>query len=349
MTKNQGNAARRISRNALDVTRDDQIAPRYITEVSRSGDDDNIFDNFARTIGSQAKRRDVLKASLYGFATLCLNGLGMKSAWAAASCLCGRELYDNATQCCTPSGVKTKYPTPDLALCPNRTQIQGPIAVNGCGPQGGQGYPDSFFGTASFLGCCNDHDTCYGTCSKESNAKNACDATMLGCMNGSCDAAYPPNFVSIPVIGMVDTNKIKRGTCRSQSSAYFAGVQTQRWGVPAYNSAQRGACQCCGTEPCQTCPGGSCGALPSCQDPGCVCFQTVEGVEFCHLPQSCAGLPTCSSSAGCPAGWACVSVTCCGSTSICIRPCFVVAGLASPFSKAAPSSTGPMTDGSHKK
>lgn len=347
MTKDKAGRSARIASGVL------RNASVKSSDSDNAGDrpgHSNIFDDFARTVGSQTRRRDVLKASLYGLAAFCLNGLGVRSAFAATGCLCGRQLYDSAVQCCTPSGVKTKYPTQDPALCPNRIQVPGPIAVNGCGPQGGQGYPDSFFGTASFLGCCNQHDTCYGTCNRDASAKNGCDAAMLTCMNGSCDAAYPPTFVDLPVIGRVDTNKIKRGTCRSQSSAYYAGVQTQRWGVPAYNSAQRGACQCCGNEPCVTCPGGTCASLPSCQDPGCVCFQTVEGVGFCHLPQSCAGLPSCSSSAGCPAGWACVSVTCCGSSSICIRPCFVVGAAAMPSSKMLDaSSTGPMTDGSHRK
>jgi hypothetical protein len=302
------------------------------------------FDDFVRSIGSQATRRGVLKASLYGVATLCLNGLGLKHAFAAASCLCDRELYDSATQCCTPTGVQTKYPAADLARCPNKTQVPGTIAVNGCGAAGGQSFPNSFFGTASFLNCCNNHDTCYGTCHRD-NAKNGCDGAMQSCMNASCDAAYPPSFVDVPLVGRVDTNKIKRGTCHSTASAYFAGVQTERWGVPAYNAAQRGACQCCGDEPCRTCPGGTCGALPSCQDPGCVCFQTIEGTGFCHLPQSCTGLASCASSANCPAGWACVSVTCCGSSPICIQPCFAVSG-ARAQSRARP--TGPMTDGSYK-
>lgn len=301
------------------------------------------FDHFSRSVGSQRGRRDALKLTFFGLCSLALGSLGFKNAWAAASCLCGTELYDQASQCCTPTGIKTKYPVADLAACPNRTAHDGPPCLgNGCGAEGGQAFPDSFFGGASFLGCCNGHDCCWGKCKED---RNACDMQLLACLQLSCDTAYPPLIRNLPVLGNVDVNKIKRGSCRSTASAYFAGVQSERWGTPSYIAAQQTACDCCGVEPCRTCPGGTCGALPACQDPGCVCFQTVEAAGFCHLPQLCQGLPTCSSSAGCPPGWACVSVTCCGGTPICIQPCFVPSAAISPFGR--PARGGKMTDGFH--
>jgi hypothetical protein len=300
-----------------------------------------VFDNLTRSLGSQLRRRDLLKAALFGMAGTLLSGIGLRPARAAANCLCGRILYDSATQCCIDGVVRTKHPIANLADCPNRVPHPGvPCAPNGCGAEGGQAFPGSF-GRASFLGCCNDHDCCWGRCNEE---RNRCDTTFEACLRGACEAAYPPDVRTIPGTGtQVDFNRIPRESCRAASGAYHAGVQSDRWGTPAYVAAQQAACDCCGPQPCQTCPGGTCGALPSCQDPGCVCFQTVEGTGFCHLPQLCAGLSSCAASTDCPAGWACVSVTCCGSNPICIQPCFVVGGaLVPPFGRGG---SGRMTDG----
>lgn len=290
-----------------------------VARIERDDDEvmNSAFDNFVRSVGSQESRRDMLKVSFFGMLSAVLGPLGIKEARAAADCLCGRELYDPQTQCCTPTGIQTKHPIADLTRCPNRVPHPGYTCVpNGCGAANGAAFPGSF-GAASFLNCCNGHDCCWGTCNGD---RNGCDNAFLACLQASCDAAYPPN--SIP-------NRIRNSSCRATASGYFSGVQTDTWGTPAYNAAQQAACDCCGTQPCPTCPGGTCSSLPSCQDPGCVCFQTIEGKGFCHLPQSCAGLSSCSSSAGCAPGWACVSVTCCGASAICIRPCFVAPSRAS--------------------
>ena len=79
-----------------------------------------------------------------------LGDLGLREARAAADCLCGRQLYDPALQCCTPSGVKTKHPVADLASCPNKVTHPGYICdPNGCGPAGGTSYPNGY-GAANF-------------------------------------------------------------------------------------------------------------------------------------------------------------------------------------------------------
>ena len=301
---------------------------------------DTSFDLLARSLGSQVRRRAVLKAALYGVTASVLTGLGLRPARAAANCLCDRALYDTATQCCINGAVRTKHPIANLADCPNRVAHPGYTCVpNGCGAAGGQSFPGSF-GAASFVGCCDNHDCCWGNCNSD---RTTCDGAFHTCLQGSCDRAYPPDVRTLPGGVQVDVNRLQRETCRAAAGAYFQGVQTDRWGTPAYTAAQQAACDCCGTEPCRTCPGGTCASLPSCQDPGCVCFQTIEGTGFCHLPQLCAGLPTCASSAGCPSGWACVSVTCCGNTPICIRPCFVVeSSLISPFGREP---SGRRTDG----
>lgn len=299
------------------------------------------FDHFARTLGSQVGRRDVLKVALAGTVSALLGSVGMKQAWAAANCLCGRQLYDVATQCCTPAGVRPKHPLADLASCPERVAHPGAVCrPNGCGAAGGQSFPAAF-GAARFGGCCDGHDCCWGNCNSQ---RERCDGNFLDCLRASCDAAYPPNINGLGL----DSNRIRRASCRATARSYFEGVQSERWGTPAWAAAQQAACDCCGAQPCKTCPGGTCEALPSCEDPGCVCFQTIEGSGFCHSPQSCAGLSGCTSSASCPPGWACVKVTCCGSGPVCIRPCFVVGGGASvsPFG-AAKAASEPSTARRH--
>src|SRR5262245_10679114 len=44
----------------------------------------------------------------------------------------------------------------------------------------------------------------------------------------------------------------------------------------------------------------------------CSCVITVEGCCFCHQPVFCSGIPTCTSSAGCPPGWVCARTCCFG-------------------------------------
>lgn len=297
----------------------------------------SAFDNLTRSVGSQDSRRMALKVSILGLFGMLGGGLGFpRSAQAAADCLCGRQLYDSSIQCCTPTGIQTKHPIANLDACPNKVPHPGATCVpNGCGAADGASFPGSF-GAASVVGCCDNHDCCYGKCNE---VKVGCDDSFEVCMTESCNSAYPPDFVT--VLGVrYDRNRIRRDSCRGAANAYWAAVRTR--GGAAYTAAQQASCDCCANRPCSTCPGGTCSSLPSCQDPGCVCFQTIEGRGFCHLPQSCAGLSTCSSSANCPSGWACVSVTCCGGTAICIRPCFVIAGLTR---QAAPELSGMTTAG----
>jgi hypothetical protein len=313
-------------------------APRAAAAQRHSAED--RFDNFMRSVASQATRRDALRVSAQGAFVSFMATLGLRPAHAAADCLCGRQLYDPALQCCTPTGVQNKNPIADLARCPDRVASPSYTCVpNGCGAEGGQSFPGGY-GAASFIGCCSAHDCCYGTC--RSN-QGGCDSTFGNCMRASCDAAYPPDIVTLPGGITFDRNRVNRSLCRGQANAYEAAVVN--FGDDAHTAAQQNACDCCGTQNCPTCPGGTCSSLPSCQDPGCVCFQTVEGRGFCHLPQSCAGLARCSSSSSCPTGWACVSVTCCvGSGAICIRPCFTVSGSAAQSRAAALADTGgPMT------
>jgi hypothetical protein len=101
---------------------------------------------------------------------------------------------------------------------------------------------------------------------------------------------------------------------------------------PSLECIDVGKCGCAGG--CPQCPGGS-----GC----CYCFTTIEGCCFCAEDVFCAGIPTCSSSAGCPPGWACIANTGCGAGGICAPHCganshhnvCVAGGAASPFAGGA--------------
>jgi hypothetical protein len=311
------------------------------TQVSdlteRKSKDVNVrFDNIARAVSGQMPRRNILKMSVLGIAGAALLEIGIKPSWAAPTCLCKGQVYDPLTACCTAAGVQLKNPIADLSACPNRVPHPGwTPPTNGCGPQGGviasgiaAAVPEGW-GSADFHGCCNGHDSCYGTCN---NSKLGCDTTFLDCMTDSCLSAYGNllGFVLLP-------------SCLEVAATYFSMVAVGGYLGP-YNSGQCSGCDCCGTSTCpQTCAGGGCGSAPGCEsDAECVCFQTVEGTGFCHRGQPCSTTSPCSSSAQCPAGWACVSVTCCGPQSICVRPCNAITP-AGPSSLAA--SSGPTTTG----
>lgn len=301
-----------------------------------------VFDHLSRSVGSQATRRDALKTMIVGLGGIMSAGLGFKNAAAATQCLCGRQLFNPETQCCVAGIIQTKYPITNLNACPSREGRPGrpQCEGNGCGEEGGFIRWPSKLLKADILSCCNGHDCCWDECKAD---RSACDNAFENCMVKSCEATYPPDMIG-GIGGQIDVNRFDRDNCLLAARSYAFGVRTDRWGTKAYVKAQQVSCNCCGTQTCLTCPGGTCASLPGCGSSGCVCFQTVEGNGFCHRPQLCAGLPTCSSSQNCPDGWACVSVTCCGSTSICIQPCQVPQPtLVSPRGRPL---TGPMTDGS---
>jgi hypothetical protein len=266
-----------------------------------------IFDNLSRSLGSEIPRRQALKVALTSFTGAALAQLGIKSAWAAGdTCLCRGVTYDPATACCTPSGVQQKHPLTSVAACPNRVAHPGHVPVgNGCGAQGGRQFPDGF-GAASFLGCCNTHDVCWGTCN---NTQATCDNSFLTCLRASCDAAYPGSGL----------NAIKRSTCRGAANSYYAAVSS-RFGTPNYEAAQAAACDCCSESTCpNSCAGSVCGSLPPCSGGAdCVCFTSTEGTGACvHGSTPCSAVSRCTTTADCPAGTACLTTSCCGSFGVC--------------------------------
>ena len=121
-------------------------------------------------------------------------------------CLRKAANYQELMQC-------SRVPDPDYTPSPN-----------GCGPEGGPSVPDNPTGCSdtSFLGACNAHDICYGTCN---SSRAVCDNDFLNamlevCMWSSC--AY---------------------RCSQFAYAYYGTVNN--WGQAAYESAQVNACACC--------------------------------------------------------------------------------------------------------
>jgi hypothetical protein len=264
----------------------------------------NIFDDIARTLGSGMPRRQAFALAVKGLAGAALAEFGVWSAWAQSTCLCQGQTYNPQTACCTPSGVQAKHPITNLAACPNKVKHPGYVGrSNGCGPEGGAITPfvPNRFGLANFGPCCDAHDFCYGDCNA---SKSGCDNTF-GVCNATACAVYAIFQVLLP-------------SCLTAAAAYFAAVSLG--GGDAYEAAQQGGCDCCGTSTCpQSCAGSSCGSLPACAGGAdCVCFTSTEGTGACvHGATPCSAVQTCRTTADCPAGTACLTTSCCGSQGVC--------------------------------
>lgn len=277
-----------------------------MSKLSRQAERRTRFDNIARSLAGAGSRRSALRALATGFGGMALAGLGIKNSWAASNCLCNNRVYDSDTACCTPSGIVAKHPIADLAACANRVRNTSHVcAPNGCGGAGSWVTPpQSYFGV-SFVPACNAHDCCYDRCNA---SKAGCDTDFHTSLTAICNAAFP---------GTGWAQDLKRGGCISQGDTYYDFVNAR--GQPFYDQAQRASCDCCGTETCRTCAGGSCGALPACAGGGdCVCFTTPQGQGVCiHGNTPCAGLSTCASNADCPPGYGCAATSCCGGGAVC--------------------------------
>lgn len=304
----------------------------------------NVFDGITRVLCSAIPRREALRITFMGVIGVALAEAGIKTTWAAPTCLCMGQVYDPSVECCTPGGVqRKKNNTNVITACPSR--VANPEYVckpNGCGSEGGKKFPGSV-GKADFLTCCGapgtagtgSHDCCWGKCKED---RNNCDQLFLACLDAACRTAYPGS-------GVVET--IKRTSCQSAALTYFGAVES-RLATSAYEAAQSGGCDCCGTSTCpQSCAGSSCGSLPAC-DPGgdCVCFTSTEGSGACvHGATPCSSVPRCSSTADCPGGSACLTTSCCGSFGVCGPLCNVITP-AGPFVQSAASAqSGPTLGG----
>lgn len=316
-----------------------------ISSVSRPGNDwsisdigveewqaaaDEMFDGLARSLRNGMSRRKAFALIIKGLIGVALAEVGVKSAWAADTCLCRGQTYDATTACCTPTGVRRKHPIAKISECPNK--IPHPNYVlgepNGCGGEGSVFTPfiPNRFGFANFRECCNTHDGCYGTCN---NDKTSCDDTFGPCLVRACVNAYA---LEASVLA----------SCLSVAAVYYGFVRVR--GGSFFEAAQSGACDCCSESTCpQSCAGSSCGALPSCAGGAdCLCFTSTEGTGACvHGSTPCAGIRTCVTSADCPPGSACLTTSCCGSFGVCGPLCNPVTPASSTVALPQVKAKGP--------
>jgi len=335
------------------------LIQRLFSKIGRDSSvtrQDVMVDNLSRLIASPLPRRNMLKLlvmSISGAVVARFAG-GAAQAQQATAC-CNNVKFNPSTQCCTPQGVQTKHPITDLAACPNRVAHPGsPAPPNGCGTTDFK-VPDSY-GIANFLPCCNNHDTCWGTC--KSN-RGGCDLNFQSCLVQSC-SIYLLLF-EIPELYL---------SCLLVADIYFLGVDQTSRGTEAYISAQKEACDCCdspgGHSACgskgicclqdqicvngrctdtSACAGAVCGTFTNCSvNDDCQCYTTAEGTGQCAHNEFCAGLQNCTSSSQCGSGSICAVNTCCGSAGVCLPLCggsvaskIAVSGL--------PASTGPTSSG----
>lgn len=246
--------------------------------------DDDIFDNYLRAIATHTTRRAVLLTSVRSLATLLLSSMGIRHV-RAATCLCNGGNYDPEVQCCTPAGIQPKHPVADLASCPSRVAAKGYTCVaNGCGAAGGWKLI-SQYGSASFLGCCNSHDCCFGACL---NDRHNCNLNFSTCMHANCDGAYPPNIATDPKTGIsYDLNLIKRTACGAVANAYFVGVETNI-GTAAYVAAQQAGCDCCTENVCDDCESRTDCNRRSLLAGGTACTLLNASGGFCTATTSCS-------------------------------------------------------------
>ncbi|KAK4097263.1 hypothetical protein N658DRAFT_296281 [Parathielavia hyrcaniae] len=103
----------------------------------------------------------------------------------------------------------------------------GPPGVNGCGSKGSELVPDTMI-SANWTGCCNAHDTCFGTCHMPFGT---CNDQFLDCLYGRCWAShnifYPPHLLA----------------CRAVANLYYLVVSAFP-GRNAFNTATQERCYC---------------------------------------------------------------------------------------------------------
>jgi hypothetical protein len=265
------------------------------------------FDELSRALGQGVPRRTVLKG-LLGAAVgsaLAVVGVRVPQPAGAAPGNCNGVSYDPNTQCCTPAGgIQPMYPIADLALCPDRVPHAGHVPeFNGCGPANGflsRIIPNKIgpFRNVDLTQACNNHDICYDTCN---SVKSTCDQNFLADLKAACATAYP---------GQGPLDRYMRAGCTFDAYIYYAAVSQTPTGVDAYESAQKGACDCCancaqcggtGDERCcqgtchDACPDGKTRDPQTCD---CVCAESCppdkhQNPDTCECEDLCANV-TCN-------------------------------------------------------
>jgi secretory phospholipase A2 len=135
------------------------------------------------------------------------------------SCLLAVSLQGDAKDITCPAGTTLK-PKVDYVADPN-----------GCGGSDLQRQMDSIFNPFRkyMTTCCNDHDTCFGTCNTDGTAKQTfkeCNDAFNSCLKRQCKKA----------------SAIEKVLCKAWANAYYIAVD--KFGGTFYNEDQKASCTC---------------------------------------------------------------------------------------------------------
>ncbi len=214
------------------------------------------LDALASAMAGPVSRRRMLRISAAALAAATL------PSWIWRPAVAGAGVVGKLGDCvqlpgvsqCDPDQFEVPYTSdqpmpPDTQVAPNGKAS----TFNGCGPAAGidigplHGLEpwDSPLGLAHFVGACNTHDCCYGSCQQ---SKSECDSNFLESLSSACDQS-PTNLLT--GVGL--------GYCNTIAAIYYAAVAVG--GGDAYTTAQREACiacrprcQCAGTTACCEAP-----------------------------------------------------------------------------------------------
>jgi hypothetical protein len=249
-----------------------------------------LLDTLAKAIAGTTSRRQtmVTLASL-----LFARAYATPSPTSRSGCQCNGIPFDPQVSCCTAAGPIPKNPIDDLTACPDRAPKVPPSPCNSNGCGSGPFKAAEQFGPANFRPSCDQHDCCCDTCNKP---KTQCDADFKAQLINACVVAFP----SFPDKQLRQCLKV------ADRYSFWVGL----FGLGFYEDGQRYSCNCCGNQPCLSCPNpGGCAGSPCAGTDGCYCLSGSPG-SGCSVNALCADLAPCGTNSDCPSGL-CVTDSCC--------------------------------------
>jgi len=138
-----------------------------------------------------------------------------------------------------PPSPPPKPPTPTGKGCPKGWKMiqKSPPVPNGCGPAGGGPLVGTvislgqWWGGIDFTPACNDHDTCWGTCSK---SREDCDNKFLQDMKDLCYKKYPGK----------GKEYLQRQYCLDAARKFHWGVSSTKSSDTVFDNARANHCEC---------------------------------------------------------------------------------------------------------